>query len=772
MMKKKITKIICALLSAVFAIGMLSGCDLLIADPEWDMKQVVAEVNIGGDEAALDKTFSALGETLQQNAKDQMSSILSTDEIYKQDLVAYFLSYGYNYMSSSSGYGQAFETVMNDLVSRKLQSQFAILYYLNAGEVLVDKDSTDNQSGYIADPDAPESDGLKMDKTISVDGYLAAQEGKSGDEAAIAAYEYFLTQEEINYAEYLVMYSINQTIDSYEPKYIDEESDESAAATDVRTTPTGANVISDTYYPSVEKDGVKTIDYDIYTGSNNVSDCGKYEKVDGSSKYSRTRAYAEFITVLRNNYLISDSEKSVTDIKSLSYYNVELKSRLEALLITKFNATLSLKAANTITADTIQQAYATEVQSQKASVQKTTSFTTTMDSVSDTSFVVYSPENKTYGFVYNILLPFNNQQTGKIKEIKSYYKEGTKEYYEEYYAARNKNPELYQSIEAKDQRGTWFTGETDYSFNAQEKGYTDYYTQGGSSYLFFEDSYVTSNEGIDRYAGKYPFNGTVEKNEDGSYKLTYNKLNIVEFIGEMESYIDYVTGVSDTASGKYYSGTAQNIAQWNAATAESSTFYQVTPEYFPKENGKNNQSANIYYVGSVGAVKAEAGAPESTLQKDGASYKAISAVNELMFAYSTDTGCLNKYYGYSIASIDESTSYVAEFEYAAQKAITEGGVGTYYVVATDYGWHILYVSFVYDGTKNSDSDLGNVFASGFVYADRDDEGTFSYYYYQAKKSSIVSDYTTSKSNQINAQLNTESVVTLHKDRYADLTSLS
>ena len=99
-------------------------------------------------------------------------------------------------------------------------------------------------------------------------------------------------------------------------------------------------------------------------------------------------------------------------------------------------------------------------------------------------------------------------------------------------------------------------------------------------------------------------------------------------------------------------------------------------------------------------------------------------------------------------------------------------MGTYYVVATDYGWHILYVSFVYDGTKNSDSDLGNVFASGFVYADRDDEGTFSYYYYQAKKSSIVSDYTTSKSNQINAQLNTESVVTLHKDRYADLTSLS
>lgn len=768
MMKKKITKIICALLSAVFVFGMLSGCDLLVSDPERDMKQVVAEVNIGKDEAALDKSFSVLGETLQESTKSQMDSILSTDEIYKQDLVAYFLSYGYNYMSdSSSGYGQAFESVMSDLVSSKLQSQFAILYYLNAGKVLVDKDSIDNEDGYVADPDAPLSDGLKMDKEISLDGYLAAQDGKSGDEAAIAAYKYFLTQEEINYAEYLVMYSINQTIDSYESKYIDEESEETETTSDARTTPTGANVISDTYYPSVEKDGVKTIDYDIYTGSNNVSDCGEYEKVDGSSKYSRTRAYAEFITVLRNNYLISDSEKSVTDIKELSYYNVELKSRLEGLLITKFNATLSLKAANTITEDTIQQAYATEVQAQKASVQSTSSFTTTMDSVSDTSFVVYSPENKTYGFVYNILLPFNNQQTGKISEIKSYYTEGTKEYY----AARNTNPELYQSIEAKDQRGTWFTGETDYSFDAQEKGYTDYYTQGGSSYLFFEDSYVTSNEGIDRYAGKYPFNGTVDKNEDGTYKLTYNKLNIVEFIGEMESYIDYVTK-SDTATGKYYSGTAENIAQWNAATAEESTFYKVTADYFPKENGEINQSANIYYVGSVGAVTTEASAPENVLVKDSASYKAISAVNELMFAYSTDTGCLNKYYGYSIASIDETTSYVKEFEYAAQKAVTEGGIGTYYVVATDYGWHILYVSFVYDGTKNDEADLGNVFSTGFVYGERTTEGTFSYYYYQAKKSSIVSDYTSSKTSQINAQLNTDSVVTMYKDRYADLSSLS
>ena len=47
-----------------------------------------------------------------------------------------------------------------------------------------------------------------------------------------------------------------------------------------------------------------------------------------------------------------------------------------------------------------------------------------------------------------------------------------------------------------------------------------------------------------------------------------------------------------------------------------------------------------------------------------------------MFAYTTDTACLNTYFGYSIASIEESTTYVAEFEYASQEAIQKGA-GTY-----------------------------------------------------------------------------------------------
>lgn len=752
-MKKKLIKIICLAMTAMFALGLFSGCSLgifadmgiLVTDNQRDMQQVVAEVNLGNDKASLQETFTLLDDELKDSVSSELGKVLSTDEIYKRDLVAYFMSYGYNYYSQYGSYSAAFEQVMQDLVDRKILSQFATVYYLNAGEVIVDRDNLAIDTGYT---EIAGTDGMKMDGEISLEGYLSAIEGKTGDDAAIAGYSYFLTKQEIEYATYVIMTSVNSAIDSYETEYIKAEED-TTTSTDTRTTPTGANTLPDGYYPTKE-DG--SIDYDIYTGSNSASDCGEYEKQDGSTTYTRSRAYAQFIHALRQNYLISESEKDVSDITALSYFKVELKSQLEQQLINKFYATLAYKAVGTMSKATLEESYQTLYNSQVASTESS-SFTTTMDSVSDTSFIVYAPEGRTFGFVYNILLPFNTNQEKLLDSIR--YTAGTKEYY----AARNTNVGLYASIEAKDQRASWFNGSEDYSFEATGDYYKNAYNSadGKTNYLFFKDSYVQNGEGIDRYTGKYPFNGTAEKKEDGSYKLTYNLLDIDEFIDEMESYIGYVTDNGVTASGKYFSGTADNLAQWNADT--NSKFYSVTADYFPKDaNGVINQSANIYYKGSVSNLNFTT---DGALDKNSNSYKVLSAVNELMFAYSTDTGCLNTYLGYSIAAKEESTSYVAEFEYAAQAAINEG-VGTYYVVATDYGWHIIYVSYVYNG--------GEVY-NGFDYDARNTEGTFSYYFYQSKKSSTVSSYTNTRDSMIRYKANNDTVVTLHKDRYEDLLNI-
>lgn len=750
-MKKKLVKIISIVLALAFSVGLMAGCDLFIGvDSTKDMQQVIAEVNIGSDQEALSDAFEALGAELDSGVASRTDDILSTDEIYKRDLIAYFITYGYSYVSSGNyTYAETFELLLDALISSKINAQMAVLYYLSEGEVLVDRDNTDSHDGYTP---VEGSDALRMNGEVTVDGYLSAMDAAEGSDAkAVAGYRYFLTDDEANYATYVVMRSINNTIDTYEQDIIAEEGGDTSSS-DERTIPEGANVLDDTYYPSRTENGSKVIDYGVYTGFNNVSDCGDYEKVDGSTTYTRTRAYARFLNALRQNNLVSEEESNAYDVTALDYFQMELKTQMQGMVINKFVATINLGMTETLEEQTLQNIYGQLVTNQTVGAQS--SFTSTMDSASDTSFVLYSPEDHTYGYVYNILLPFDADQNLTLSEIP--FTAGTKEYY----AARNSNPELLRSVEATDQRAAWFNGETDYSYLAEGDYYVNAANVGRDNYLFFEDSYVTSDDGIDRYAGKYPYNGAVEKQEDDTYKLTSEKINIDEFITEMQAYINYVAG-ADVASGSYYSGKdASGNASWTASTGDA--FYNVTASDFLKEDGRTiDQSANVYYKGAVAGV-ADVNKSDY-LVEDEISYKALSAVNELMFAYTTDTACLDTYYGYSIESIETATSYVAEFEFAAQDLITNSGVGSYAVVATDFGWHIIYVTFVFDG--------GLTYEDGFVYDERNVEGTFSYYFYQANKQSLAEDYASDRQSEYDTLLNNDSSVVRYESRYSDLLSM-
>lgn len=752
-MKKKLTKIIGVVLAALFSLGLFAGCDLITANNQADMQQVVADVNISNDTESLESALATLGSSLDKNAevKSSLSEIFSTDEIYKRDLVAYFLSYGYSILQQNgSDYAATFESIMNMLVERKVFVQFATLFYLLEGEVRVDRDFIDFKSGYTTDT---ESDAMYI-SGITLDSYLGAieeaekAEGASSDTIVRAALSVFLTEDEKKYAEYQVMQAINSSIDSQEQEII-AESETSTSSETARTTPTGANQ-TDTYYPM---DDNGNLNYGVYTGFNTVSECGEYEKLDGSTRVTRKRAYIRFLNTLNQNYLLSEADlgSSLEDISKLSYYDLELRNQYESLIISKFNASIALDMSDVYAESDLTDSYTEMVNTQQSDL---TGFVSTMDSASDSSFVLYSPANRTYGYVLNILLPFNAQQTLDLTELQNTYGSGTRAYY----VARQG---LFHSITATDQRNTWFTGSEDYSFDATKYGMTagtDYYDNGSSSdYLFFKDSFVAQGsrtaDGIDRYAGKYPYNGEVSVRADGTYDLTPNTVESIDaFIAEMESYINFV------ADGDKASGRASGLAD--------ADFYNVTASSFGSSDNKIDYAKTVYYKG-----KADIGYTTETaksfaadyMTKDSLSYKVFSAVNELMFAYSTDTGCLNSYLGYSIASKQESTDYVKEFEYAAQEAITEGGPGTYYVVGTDYGWHIIYVSFVYTG--------GNTY-EGFNYSERNDENTFSYFFYQSQKASLAESYCEDLAGVIFDRMETsKSVVTKYEDRYSDLMAI-
>lgn len=754
-MKKKLITIISVLLAAVFGLGIFAGCDLITVDNKRDMEQVVAEVNIGSDQTALENMFDTLfGDyTLSTDVTDKLSEIVTTENIYKRDLVAYFINYGYSYVSSGSyTYAQVFEMLMDSLVSRKILLQYAMLYYLSEGEIVVDRDSLspdvlENLEDYgyeiVYDKNGQETDGIRVKSGLSVDGFLEAKnaDGAEGDAQVLQMIRYFLTEDERKYAEYQLRLAINNSIDTYEEEIIALESgDSSSDSSSDRTVPTGANETDANYYPKTESG---ELDYQIYTGSNYTEDLGEYEKLDGSTPVTRRRAYNSFINALSRNYLKDESE-SPADITALEYYAVELKAQYEQVMIDKFADTLALNMSALQEESDMARRYNLLYDTQRATASNGTSsdFTTTMDSMSDSSFVLYSP-SAGYGFVQNVLLPFNARQTAYLTAFRNSNTTAA------YYAERNR---MAQYILGSDQRSSWFNGSEDYSFDADEAGVDYYGKEDGtalSKYLFFKDSYTGGGDGIDRYAGKYPYHGSVsDEDGDGVYELIPEKITIDDFLNELDGYLGFIDEdlslEERSRDGAFYTRTASDFVL-NVSSTEGTEY---------------DFSKTIYYKGSVAGLGDVT--PSSLLAADSASYNAISVFNDLMFAYSTDTGCLNTYLGYSIAAEGYSTSYVEEFQYAAQEAVA-AGTGTVYVVLTDYGWHIVYVSLQLPAEE--------VYAGGFDYDARNDEGTFSYYFYQALKDEVSSSYTSEMQNRVIDLLNNDSNVTIYESRYSDLSSL-
>ncbi|MDE6676858.1 MAG: hypothetical protein K2K12_04010, partial [Clostridia bacterium] len=278
---------------------------------------------------------------------------------------------------------------------------------------------------------------------------------------------------------------------------------------------------------------------------------------------------------------------------------------------------------------------------------------------------------------------------------------------------------ILEKLTATDQRGSWFNGEKDYAYEGT--GYTG--GVDGRTYLFFEESLNTEDENpkyepMKNYYGKYTYNGYVHKNEDGTYELAPNKITIDDFIDEMEGYL------------KSAGLTISNVE------AKRSDYYTQT-NYYNTDN-KVEYKNFVYYAGKVGFGKDfdanqmfVAGTPENN---------AFSIINELSFAYNTDTAGLNPYLGYSI--VTGKTSFVDEFEYASQKAC-EGGAGTYYIVPSDYGWHIIYCTFSF-----KDNGKGEIRPFDYNHDDREKEGTFSYYFYESIKADKVSEYSSNRQNMI------------------------
>lgn len=697
-MKKKKTAIVALAVAATLACGTLAGCDLVTTDSHKDYAQTIATVDITKSEIFQTGEF-----------KDYKTAIQPAS-IIKRDMIASFVSSGYSAMSSYGWtYEDTFKAISESLVNRQLTIQYAMAFILKYA------------------PDGR-----------SVAGYQAAVAGKTDSDAKLAGLAYFLDEDEVKQALYKTRVLFNNTLDSQEKSIINKDADDSSSTT-VRTLPSGVNTSNSDYYDET---------YKVYTAVGDASKgglasaCGTYETVEESSPYTRKQAYNKFLASLRQNDLLF-SDEDTTDFEGLTYFKIELISAYESAIINKLSDLYERTAAASLTTEYLSEYYEELLVDQRNTFNAEggrATFEGKLDSVSDTSFLLAAPETTgeyKYGYVINILLPFSKTQTAKLNAFNADYGDTNGNSF----AQRAK---LLKDVRATDQRASWFTGETDHGFKYAGI-IDDAYTGGDANrnYLFFEDN-LTGNakyEPMTKYYGKYTYNGTVTEDEDGDYIIKPNKIDIDGFMTEMEGYLNAAFGKT-VATG-----------------AKVENYYDRTLAAYYKDNniteGKVDYSSFVYYEGKVEIADYDV---DKIFVSGTDENKAFSIVNELSFAYNTDTAGLNPYYGYSV--VTGKTSFVSEFEYAAQKACSQGA-GSYVVAPSDYGWHVIYCTFVFDKdtpfTFNAD--------------DMTTEGTFSYNLYEKVKSSIVDQYSSNQQAEILSAYSNSTCTTVYEDRYSDLFKL-
>ncbi len=712
-MKRKYQAIAAVSVAAVLTCGVFAGCDLVTQDVAKNMNQEIAVIDIT-------KSDDFTGEGQFADYK----SVISPATIYKRDMMMTYMTSGYSAMQQSGwSYADTFEAICDSLVNQQIFLQYAQAYLLKNGYT--------NENG--------ETTPYTVEKLNT---YLEENEG---DEVAYLSY--YLTEEERGQTEYNLKVFFNNTLDAQEPNYVkgtEDEEDEDTSS-DSRTTPTGIGTEDEDYYDP---------NYKIFTGTGKTTDissavaaeCGSYEAVEGSTSTSRRSAYGDFLSGLRNNSLLRKNE-DVTDISSLSYYKLQRKTMYESALISKLTESLEYYAEQKLKEDDYAWAKALfneQYNEQKGTYEKDTdAFETALDSVSDTNFLLYTPDVK-YGFVINILLPFSATQSAQLSKADADFgdKKGNK------FETRAR---LLKGLKATDQRGAWFGGDTEYPFEAAEEDGAYKGESEDRNWLFFKDQLAGADgktdseyEPVKNYIGKYTYNGTVVDKGDGKYKTTPNKITIDDFIDEMKGYMKAAAELDITDDTKQ--------------VGESYYTHPYTDYY--GADGKPDYSKFLYYEGKV---KFTEDYDVNKIFKYGTEEnKAFSVINELSFAYNTDTAGLNSYLGYAVSPY--KTDFVKEFEWAAQKAVS-GGAGTITVAPSDYGWHIMYCTFSYAGGKEHS-----------VYTFNKDEvlteGTFSYQWFESLKSSTASNYASRMRSQAITSYDTEACCTVHKERYEDWSSIT
>ncbi len=183
----------------------------------------------------------------------------------------------------------------------------------------------------------------------------------------------------------------------------------------------------------------------------------------------------------------------------------------------------------------------------------------------------------------------------------------------------------------------------------------------------------------------YDFDGT---NFTGDYSVVKNSANALPFLGT-------TTKLKDA---DHHSSAVYRVDSVNSYNLDE--FISLMENYV---YGSTKSSADVSSLSYKESVYKMVVSNDDVVDYDG-------KINELLFAFSTDSGSLNTYKGYAIKpAVDgnDTEEYVTTFAKAGRKLLEVGASNksSYIMVASDFGYHIMFFSQIFTPDYSAGENL-------------------------------------------------------------------
>ncbi|MBQ3115819.1 MAG: hypothetical protein IJC07_02200 [Clostridia bacterium] len=360
---------------------------------------------------------------------------------------------------------------------------------------------------------------------------------------------------------------------------------------------------------------------------------------DGSNR--RYDAVSKFINLLDANNLLGAYKN---DLTQTDYYIQSLQAQKEQIVINKYVDCIYNDINSKYGLSDIETLFNEKVE--KQGERTDAEYSTALESATALNPVLNAPTG-TYGYVYNLLIGASDQLKEKLNEWKEKYPNAT----EEALAAA---------------RADIFAGKTPYGVDEEGK-----YDDTIDSEIVVEEGIMVKDLRSSWITNGYDFDG---EKFTGDY--TFVEGDALKFDGD-------VTLLNGEDAGEEDYKAEYRVDKVNELTFDE--FIKLFEEYlYGGVQTGNVEESSIVYKGF-----------KTTTAKDNYDER----VNELLFAYSTDPGSLNSYKGYAISPIPDGSNtekWQQEFaDYGRQ--LLKMGDKSYVIVATDYGYHVMFYSEGYEG---------------------------------------------------------------------------